>query len=117
MRPERCSVGAAIPLGEAAAAATAPAVVNASAAAAMSAVRLPLHREDSEGTAGTAVEGANRANGASWGTLSCTSACGWVCAWVSGCVSGSRVTPVGVVNPGGGDAGGTLTTSGSTARL
>ena len=49
-----------MPDGEAAAAAIAPALVSASAIAAIAAVRLPLHRGDSTGAAATGAYGASR---------------------------------------------------------
>jgi hypothetical protein len=96
-----------MPLGEAAAAASAPALVRARAMAAIAAVRLPLHRGVSAG--GTAAIGAY---GASWGTVSCTSDRGCsgtgTVRWGIGVV---RVGAVGgTVNPGGGDAGGSAVT-------
>ena len=94
-----------MPLGEAAAAASAPALVRARAMAAIAAVRLPLHRGVSAG--GTAAIGAY---GASWGTVSCTSERG--CSGTgTACCGVVRVGAVGgTVNPGGGDAGGSAVT-------
>ena len=64
--PPRCSVGPEMPLGVAAAAASAPALVRASARAATAAVRRPLHR-----VGGTAAGTGGGAYGASWYTASC----------------------------------------------
>ena len=90
-------------MGEAAAATSAPALVKASAIAAITAVRLPLHRRDSAGAAA-----AIGAYGASWGTVSWTSDRGWASTGTVCCGIGIvRGEPDGgTVNPGGGDVGG-----------
>ena len=93
----------------------APAVVSASAMAAITAVRLPLHRRDSAGAAA-----AIGAYGASWSTVSWNSDRGWsgtgtVCCGI-GVVRGGPWG--GTVNPGGGDAGGWgVTPAGCGSRL
>ena len=88
-----------MPDGEAAAAAMAPALVSASAMAAIAAVRLPLHRGDSVGAAATGAYGASR------GTVS----------WISergGCGMGTvGEEGGGTVNPGGGEPGGWAVTT------
>src|SRR5690349_3405521 len=105
-----------MPLGDAWAAARAPAVVSASASAAMAAVRLPLHRGGSCGATAAPTGG----YGASCGTLSCTADRS-----VGACSCGGRAIGTvlvnlggGTVNPGGGDPGGwAVTLAGSSARL
>ena len=93
-----------MPLGDAWAAASAPAVVRASANAAMAAVRLPLHRD---GTAG-ATAAPTGVYGASCGTLSCTSERSGGAPNCGGRAIGTVLVNLGggTVNPGGGDPGG-----------
>ena len=100
-----------MPFGEAAAAASAPALVRASAMAATAAVRFPLQRVLS---AGAATIGAYGAYGASRGTAS----------WISDRGGGAYGTATvrsgtgGTVNPGGGDpGGGEVTPAGSNRNL
>jgi hypothetical protein len=109
-------VGAWIPFGDAADAAIAPALVRARAIAAMTAVRLPLHRDESGGP--EAATPAIGAYGASCGTLSWISdrgemGMGAVCCG-TGTVGGE---PDGTVNPGGGDPGGWTVTPAASAAI
>ena len=105
-----------MPLGDAWAAARAPAVVSASARAAIAAVRFPLHREG-DGGATAAPTGAY---GASCGTLSCTSDRSVAAPNCGGRAIGTVLVNLGggTVNPGGGDPGGwAVTLAGSSVRL
>jgi hypothetical protein len=93
----------------------APAVVSASAMAAIAAVRLPLHRGDSAGVTVAIGE-----TGASRGTLSCISergcsGTGTLCCGIGGVRGG---TWGGTANPDGSDAGGwAVTPAGCGSQL